>query len=315
MPSSTYGAVKTSFRDPPSKLAQTFGLDAHGGPGGLPVEQINSEKALYLHHDQHGSTRLITGSTGTVEGSYTYDAYGNQTGHTGTATTSLGYDGQYTNSDTGLIYLRARVYDPATAQFLTTDPLTSQTHQPYAYAGDNPLSITDPTGMCGVGSVGEVLESINPFSSENCAYQATKAIVNTLGGNASTIATAAGVAAFALYFTPAAPLAVALTAVSSAASAYAAGQEAAHGDTLAAALDGLGGVLGGTAAGERVLASLENLVPTLAGDSVVQETRALAEMLDRLGYASLAASILNSQVIVEEGGSESSEAESDTSCA
>jgi hypothetical protein len=35
------------------------------GPGGLPVEQINTEDHVtYLHHDQVGSTQLITGSTG-----------------------------------------------------------------------------------------------------------------------------------------------------------------------------------------------------------------------------------------------------------
>jgi hypothetical protein len=36
------------------------------GPGGLPVEQINNSTgtALYLHHDQQGSTRLLTSSTG-----------------------------------------------------------------------------------------------------------------------------------------------------------------------------------------------------------------------------------------------------------
>ncbi|MFI5004928.1 MAG: RHS repeat-associated core domain-containing protein [Solirubrobacterales bacterium] len=54
----------------------------------------------------------MTGQTGNVEGTTTYDPYGNQTGSTGSKTTPLGYDGQYTNSDTGLIYLRARVYDP-----------------------------------------------------------------------------------------------------------------------------------------------------------------------------------------------------------
>jgi uncharacterized protein RhaS with RHS repeats len=87
------------------------------GPSDLPIEQINSSSGAvtYLHHDQQGSTRLITGESGKAEGTYTYDAYGNQTGHTGTATTALGYDGQYTSTDTGLIYLRNRVYDPATA--------------------------------------------------------------------------------------------------------------------------------------------------------------------------------------------------------
>lgn len=121
------------------------------GPGGLPVEQINNSTGTvqYLHHDQAGSTRLITSSTGTVEGAYTYDAYGNTTGHTGTATTPLGYDAQYTNTDTGLIYLRNRVYDPATAQFLTRDPWVAITGEPYSYVGDNPLTFADPTGRCG----------------------------------------------------------------------------------------------------------------------------------------------------------------------
>ena len=118
------------------------------GPEGLPVEQINNSTStvLYLHHDQQGSTRLLTGSTGKTEATFTYDAYGNQTGHTGTATTPLGYDGQYTNSDTGLIYLRAREYDPATAQFLTVDPREDVTLSIYEYARDNPVTVRDPTG-------------------------------------------------------------------------------------------------------------------------------------------------------------------------
>jgi RHS repeat-associated protein len=119
------------------------------GPGGLPVEQINNTTGTvtYLHHDQQGSTRLLTGSTGTVTGSTTFDAYGNQTGHTGTATTALGYDGQYMSNDTGLIYLRARSYDPATAQFLSVDPEVSRTLEAYEYAHDNPLTWGDPTGL------------------------------------------------------------------------------------------------------------------------------------------------------------------------
>jgi RHS repeat-associated protein len=125
------------------------------GPGGMPVEQINNTTGttLYLHHDQQGSTRLLTGSTGAKEASMTYDAYGNTTGTTGTATTPLGYDAQYTSPDTGLIYLRVRTYDPATAQFLTRDPWVSITGEPYSYVGDNPLTFADPTGRCSVWCV------------------------------------------------------------------------------------------------------------------------------------------------------------------
>lgn len=115
----------------------------------MSIEQINNTTSTvtYLHHDQQGSTRLITGSTGKTEATFTYDAYGDQTGHTGTAATPLGYDAQYTSTDTGLIYMRARVYDPATAQFLSVDPLDALTRAPYNYAYDNPVNLADPTGL------------------------------------------------------------------------------------------------------------------------------------------------------------------------
>ena len=121
------------------------------GPDGLPVEQINNSTGtvLYLHHDQQGSTRLLTGP-GKNEGAYTYTPYGAVQEHTGTATTPLGYDGQYTSSDTGLIYMRARVYDPTTAQFLTVDPIVPITRAPYAYVNDNPLNHMDRTGLCSI---------------------------------------------------------------------------------------------------------------------------------------------------------------------
>ena len=58
--------------------------------------------------------------------------------------------------------MRARVYDPSTAQFLTVDPLQKLTRAPYNYAQDNPLNYEDPTGLgdwlgLGISSPGEVL--------------------------------------------------------------------------------------------------------------------------------------------------------------
>jgi RHS repeat-associated protein len=117
------------------------------GPEGAPIEQINSkEEPLYLHHDQQGSTRLLTSSVGKVEGSYTYTPYGEVEAHTG-ASTPMGYGGQYTSNDTGLIYLRARAYDPITAQFISLDPKLFETGTPYTYAGNNPMSAGDPSGL------------------------------------------------------------------------------------------------------------------------------------------------------------------------
>ena len=66
------------------------------GPANMTVEQISSGDTVeYLHHAQQGSTRLLTGSTGTVTGKCTYSAYGTPACE-GSATTPLGYDAQYT---------------------------------------------------------------------------------------------------------------------------------------------------------------------------------------------------------------------------
>ena len=49
-----------------------------------------------------------------------------------------------------------RYYDPATDQFLSVDPAVMQTGQPYAFAGNDPLNATDPTGLKGWYCLGGV---------------------------------------------------------------------------------------------------------------------------------------------------------------
>jgi RHS repeat-associated protein len=144
--STTYMAWNTADKLP--VLLYDGGRSYIFGPEGHPVEQINSEEhPTYVHHDQQGSTRLLTSSTGAAEATMTYDAYGNRVGSTGSAATSLGYDAQYTDGDTGLVYLRARYYDPATAQLLTVDPAVEQTRAPYGYAEGDPVNQSDPAGL------------------------------------------------------------------------------------------------------------------------------------------------------------------------
>ncbi len=159
------------------------------GPDGLPIEQIDQNGTpLYYSHDQLGSTTALTNQTGNTTATYTYDAYGNPTSPPPTGiTTPFGYAGQYTDPETGLQYDRARYYDPSTGQLLTRDPAASITQEPYSYAFDGPVDVSDPSGLCGAGSVGDFLNSFNPFSSQNCAYQAAQDIAGAAGDAAGVV--------------------------------------------------------------------------------------------------------------------------------
>jgi RHS repeat-associated protein len=167
------------------------------GPGNLPIEQIPaSGEPLFLHHDQQGSTRLLTNTSGNKETAYTYSPYGTLEISTGTATTPLRYNAQYTSVDTGLTYLRARTYDATTAQFLTIDPALEATGAPYTYTKDNPENSGDPTGMgCPERSFLECLDS--NLASHGIAW-ATITIVGGIcsaAGAFASIPTTAGTAA------------------------------------------------------------------------------------------------------------------------
>jgi RHS repeat-associated protein len=98
------------------------------GPGGLPLEQVSgSGVAGYFIQDQLGSTRGRLDSSG--------------------IDTPFRYAGQYTDSESGLIYLRTQ-YDPASMQFLPVDPLASQTGEPYGYVAGDPVNQVDSSGNC-----------------------------------------------------------------------------------------------------------------------------------------------------------------------
>jgi RHS repeat-associated protein len=117
------------------------------GPGGLPVEQVTASATYYFHHDQGGSTRLVTTSAGANQATYTFDPFGKLVASTGSLVNPLLYTGQYLDSETGSYYLRARYYDPRTAQFLSRDPATESTREPYGYVSNSPLNRADPTGL------------------------------------------------------------------------------------------------------------------------------------------------------------------------
>ncbi len=151
------GGVSTSYAwDPtstvPLLLQETTGsatTEYVYGPGGLPLEEVQSSgKTFYYAHDNLGSTRALTKSTGAVADTDTYSPYGALTTSTGTIQDNLLYAGQYLDAESGFYYLRARYYDPPIGQFTTVDPLVGDTGQPYEYADDDAINSSDPSGMC-----------------------------------------------------------------------------------------------------------------------------------------------------------------------
>jgi RHS repeat-associated protein len=116
------------------------------GPEGTPIEQIEGSSVTYLQEDQQGSIRLLTNASGSAVGRYDYDAWGNVLKHTGSVTSNLQYDGQYTDAETGYQYLRARYYDPVTGQFLTVDPLSALSGSRFGFGRNNPTDNVDPLG-------------------------------------------------------------------------------------------------------------------------------------------------------------------------
>ena len=117
------------------------------GPDGSPIEQITSGGTVdYYFHDVLGSTRLLLASSGAVDETLSYGAYGLTTSQSGTATTPFEYAGSYKDAVSGLYYLIHRYYDAISGQFLTIDLDVAASGQPYSYTNDNPTNYLDPNG-------------------------------------------------------------------------------------------------------------------------------------------------------------------------
>jgi RHS repeat-associated protein len=106
--------------------------------------------------DEWGNTNLTqtvaiqaTGTVGTVYYAVLPDT---QTGPAPLARSSVGspflFHGQYFDYDTGLVYLRARFYDPYSGMFFEPDPLGYEDSvNLYAGMGNDPVGFRDPSGL------------------------------------------------------------------------------------------------------------------------------------------------------------------------
>jgi RHS repeat-associated protein len=115
------------------------------------ISQVDGINFGYYHADGLGSTRVMTDIAGVQSAAYTYDAFGSVRSQSGGAGNSFTYTGEQVDPEAGLVFLRARYYDPNTGRFISRDkisgtPLLSSTLNRYPYANNNPVTLIDPSG-------------------------------------------------------------------------------------------------------------------------------------------------------------------------
>lgn len=107
---------------------------------------------FFYNYDCRGSTTSVIAPNGTLTTGYAYDEFGNQT-RVGAMDflNDVTFTGSVSDTASGLQYMNARFYNPNTGRFLSQDTYTGNAYDPwtqhlYAYCGNNPVNMIDPTG-------------------------------------------------------------------------------------------------------------------------------------------------------------------------
>ncbi|MFD4953477.1 RHS repeat-associated core domain-containing protein [Streptomyces sp. NPDC058451] len=136
-----------------SKWAQRYYTTA-GQTIAVRTNQSATQNVSYLTGDHHGTSSLaVNATTQAVTKRYT-TPFGADRGTPlyGPWPDDKGFLGKTRDTTTGLTHIGAREYDPSTGQFISVDPILSvdqhQSLNGYAYANNNPVTYSDPTGLC-----------------------------------------------------------------------------------------------------------------------------------------------------------------------
>jgi RHS repeat-associated protein len=121
--------------------------------GSMRIAAIRSGASPFFFHKDHlGSSTLVTDDeNGAPIETADYLPFGVTRSRTGADIARHRYTDQEQDAETGLYNYNARLYDPALGLFITPDAIVQDPFDPqslnrYAYARNNPLTYTDPSG-------------------------------------------------------------------------------------------------------------------------------------------------------------------------
>ncbi|MFQ5843491.1 MAG: toxin TcdB middle/N-terminal domain-containing protein [Planctomycetota bacterium] len=153
------GRVSVLLTPMPQVEVRDGEITLHYFAGDLRLATVDpSRGVVYPVVDHIGSTRLLVDGNGSVLARYEYEAYGDPLGSpSDDPLTSHLFASTITNHDTGLLLMGSRHYDPSLGRFLQPDPVVGDRLDPhalnrYAYARDNPVNLTDPSGRSPLGA-------------------------------------------------------------------------------------------------------------------------------------------------------------------
>jgi len=125
----------------------------HWDDGGRLLAIERDGTRWWVATDHLGSPRVVSDAQGTVVRRLAYDAWGNVTLDTNPSfDLAVGWAGGLPDPTTGLVRFGLRDYDPASGRWTTRDPALRDGGQAnfYAYAGNDPTSAVDPSGLWSV---------------------------------------------------------------------------------------------------------------------------------------------------------------------